>query len=186
MLRGHVPSSTMKHKIEGEIGQNIREVIFGVEDGAIGNLGLVVGMAQVLAPNNLILLAGVATMFAQAISMFAGNYLSIKSEKEYFDVKKKSRDYGKAYSKHKNPVISSLVMGFSVIVGAAIPLIAFFVWNVRQGILPAVLITLIGLFVLGAVKTKYTFRNWLRSGMEVMLVGFIAASVGYVIGNLFG
>ena len=111
--------------LKSTIGQNIREVIFGVEDGAIGNLGLVVGMAQAAAPNSLILLAGVATMCAQAISMFAGNYLSIKSEKEYFEVKKKGREYGKAYSRHKNPIVSSLVMGIAVIIGALIPLVAF-------------------------------------------------------------
>jgi len=170
---------------EDDVGKNIREVIFGVEDGAIGNLGLVVGMAQALAPNTLILLAGVATMFAQAISMFAGNYLSIKSEKEYFEVKRKERAYGKEYSRHKNPLISSLVMGVAVIVGAAIPLLAFLIWESKQGILPAVVITLVGLFALGAVKTRYTLRNWFRSGMEVLVVGFVAAVVGYFIGNLF-
>ncbi len=177
---------SMTSKKEDDVGKNIREIIFGVEDGAIGNLGLVVGMAQALAPNTLILLAGVATMFAQAISMFAGNYLSIKSEKEYFEVKGKGRAYGKAYSKHKNPVVSSLVMGIAVIVGAAIPLLAFLAWESHRGIIPAVIITLVGLFVLGVVKTKYTLRNWFRSGMEVLVVGFIAAMVGYGIGSLFG
>lgn len=171
---------------EDDMGKNIREIIFGVEDGAIGNLGLVVGMAQALAPNPLILLAGVATMCAQAISMSAGNYLSIKSEKEYFDVKRKERAYGKEYSKHKKPIVSSLVMGVAVIIGAAIPLSAFLFFKSQQGIIPAVIITLVGLFVLGAVKTKYTLRNWFRSGMEVLVVGCIAALVGYGIGNLFG
>ena len=173
-------------KKEDDFGKNIREIIFGVEDGAIGNLGLVVGMAQALAPNALILLAGVATMCAQAISMFAGNYLSIKSEKEYFEVKRKEREYGKEYSKHKNPVISSLVMGIAVIVGAAIPLSTFLFFESQQGIIPAVVITLIGLFLLGVVKTKYTLRHWFRSGMEVLVVGCIAALVGYGVGNLFG
>ncbi len=176
----------MPAKKEDDVGRNIREVIFGVEDGAIGNLGLVVGMAQALAPNTLILLAGVATMFAQAISMFAGNYLSIKSEQEYFEVKRKERAYGKEYSRHKNPLISSLVMGVAVIIGAAIPLSAFLFFESRAGIIPAVIITLVGLFLLGAVKTKYTLRNWFRSGMEVLVVGCIAAFVGYLIGNLFG
>lgn len=169
-----------------DFGSNIREIIFGVEDGAIGNLGVVVGMAQALAPNTLILLAGVATMFAQAISMFAGNYLSVKSEQEYFAVKKKGREYGKAYSKHKNPVTSSLIMGLAVITGAAIPLVIFLVWESQQGIIPAITVTLLGLFTLGAVKTKYTLRNWLRSGVEMLVVGGIAALVGYGIGSLFG
>lgn len=173
-------------KKEDDVGKNIREIIFGVEDGAIGNLGLVVGMAQALAPNTLILLAGIATMFAQAISMFAGNYLSIKSEQEYFQVKRKERAYGKEYSRHKSPVVSSLVMGVAVIIGAAIPLLAFLFFESKAGIIPAVLITLIGLFGLGVVKTKYTLRHWFRSGVEVLVVGCIAAVVGYGIGNLFG
>ena len=167
------------------IGQNIREVIFGVEDGAIGNLGLVVGMAQALAPNSLILLAGLATMIAQAISMSAGNYLSVKSEKEYFEVKRKDRNYGKEYSKRQNPLLSSVVMGISVIIGAAIPLSVFLFTESREGVIPAILITLLGLFVLGALKTKYTLRHWFRSGMEVLMVGCIAAGAGYVLGSVF-
>ena len=175
-----------KPNVGTDLGSNIREIIFGVEDGAIGNLGVVIGMAQALAPNTLILLAGVATMLAQAISMFAGNYLSIKSEKEYFEVKRKGREYGKAYSKHKDPVASSLIMGLAVIVGAAIPLLVFLFWESRQGIIPAIIVTLLGLFVLGAVKTRYTLRNWLRSGVEVLAVGAVAALVGYGVGSLFG
>lgn len=180
------PHLIPKSGLKPDLGSNIRELIFGVEDGAIGNLGLVVGMAQALAPNTLILLAGVATMFAQAISMFAGNYLSVKSEQEYFAVKKKGREYGKAYSKHKNPVTSSLIMGLAVIVGAAIPLSAFLIWKSQQGIGPAIVVTLLGLFTLGAVKTRYTLRNWLRSGTEVLVVGAVAALAGYGIGSLFG
>jgi vacuolar iron transporter family protein len=166
-------------------GENIREIIFGVEDGAIGNLGVVVGMAQALAPNKLILLAGIATMFAQAVSMSAGNYLSVKSEKEYFSVKKKSRKYGREYAEHKNPVTSSLVMGLSVIIGAGIPLLSFFFWESYSGILPSIIVTIVGLFILGAAKTKYTMRNWFRSGIEIAAVGAIAALVGYGIGSLF-
>ena len=165
--------------------ENIREVIFGVEDGAIGNLGVVIGLAQAMAPNNLIILAGLATMFAQAISMSAGNYLSVKSEKEYFSVKKKSRSYGKGYMEHKNPIRSSFVMALSVIIGAAIPLTAFLFWESKSGILPAVVVTLIGLFVLGALKSNFTQRSWFRSGLEIMFVGFIAAVAGYIIGNFF-
>lgn len=168
-----------------KIGENIREVIFGVEDGAIGNLGLVVGMAQAYAPNTLILLAGFATMLAQFISMFAGNYLSIKSEKEYFAVRSKSRTYGKAYSSHKSALYSSFMMGFSVIIGAIVPLSVFFIFPSHQGIIPSIATTLIGLFVLGVFKTKYTHRHWFASGMEVLLVGTIAAAVGYGVGTIF-
>lgn len=167
-------------------GKNIREIIFGVEDGAIGNLGLVVGMIQGSASTSLIMLAGLATMIAQAISMSAGNYLSLKSEKEYFQVKSQERTYGKEYSKHKNPVKSSVVMGLSVIIGAAIPLSTLVLFNGASGIVPPLAITLVGLFLLGVVKARYTFRHWLRSGVEVLLVGFLAAVAGYAIGSVVG
>jgi len=167
------------------IEENIREVIFGVEDGAIGLLGLVVGMAQAYAPNTLILLAGLATMLAQFISMFAGNYLSINSEKEYFAVRSKNRAYGKAYSIHKSAIYSSFMMGFSVIIGATIPLSAFLFFPSHQGIIPSISITLVGLFTLGVFKTKYTHRPWFKSGMEVLLVGTIAAAAGYIVGSVF-
>tara|TARA_Y100000310_G_scaffold344115_1_gene455206 strand:+ start:4127 stop:4651 length:525 start_codon:yes stop_codon:yes gene_type:complete len=172
------------HKKHG-FGENLREIIFGVEDGAIGNLGVVVGMAQALAPNKLILLAGVATMFAQAISMSAGNYLSVKSEKEYFEVKKKGRGYGRKYSEHKNPVVSSLVMAFSVIFGAGIPLIAFLFWESKAAIVPATIMTLFGLFFLGVGKSRFTEKSMIKSGLEILFIGIIAALAGYLIGNLF-
>ncbi|MBI2146548.1 VIT1/CCC1 transporter family protein [Candidatus Woesearchaeota archaeon] len=168
-----------------ELGANIREFIFGIEDGIIGNLGVVVGLARAAAPNKIILLAGVATMFAQAISMGVGNYLSVQSEKEYFDVRKKERDYGKAYSRHKSLIYSTLVMAFSVIIGTAIPLSVFLVYESQAGIIPAIIVTLLGLFALGAIKTKYTFRHWLISGLEMMLVGGLAATVGFLIGTVF-
>ena len=76
-------------------------------------------------------------------------------------------------------------MAFSVIVGAGIPLLAFLFWESKHGIIPAIGVTLIGLFVLGAFKSKFTMKNWFRSGFEIMIVGFIAATVGYLIGNLF-
>jgi len=176
----------MKRRREDVWGKNIREIIFGVEDGAIGNLGLVIGMIQGMASTNLIILAGLATMIAQAISMSAGNYLSVKSEKEYFQVKSQERKYGKEYSKHKNPVKSSLVMGLSVIIGAAIPLSALFLFEGESGFILPLSITLIGLFMLGIVKARYTLRHWFRSGIEVVLIGFCAALAGYLIGSVVG
>jgi len=159
---------------------NLRQIIFGVEDGAIGNLGVVVGMAQASAPNSYIVLAGIATMFAQMISMSAGTYLSVKSESEYLSSRKRAR-----LPSHKHPINSALIMGISVIIGAAIPLSAFLIWESTAGILPAICITLIGLFALGAYKGTNVKKSPLISGIEMALIGGLAALAGFLIGNLF-
>jgi VIT1/CCC1 family predicted Fe2+/Mn2+ transporter len=39
-------------------------------------------------------------------------------------------------------------------------------------------------FDLGASKVLITERNWFRSGLEMLVVGGVAASVAYVVGFL--
>ena len=165
------------------LSESIREIIFGIEDGAVGCLGVVVGLAHAMAAPHLILLGGFATMFAQSISMSAGTYLSVKSEKEYFGAKKKS--YGKAYVAHKNPLKSAVLMALAVIIGTSIPISPFFLFTPSTGVLIAIGATLGALFCVGSLKTKWTKKNWFRSGFEMFLVGALAASAGWLVGSIF-
>jgi len=59
-------------------------------------------------------------------------------------------------------------------------------WSAQTGIpfLLTCIFTAISLFALGAAKTKVTGKNPLRSGLETLLVGGIAASVAFLIGFL--
>lgn len=63
----------------------LRAVIFGVSDGLVSNLALVMGVAGAAsdAPR-FILLAGIAGLLAGAFSMAAGEYISMQSQRELF------------------------------------------------------------------------------------------------------
>jgi len=74
-----------KKKLAAEIRDSIGDLVFGMEDGLISNLGLVLGVAAAGVPNTTVLLAGFASMFAGAVSMAAGDYLSTKSQREVLD-----------------------------------------------------------------------------------------------------
>jgi VIT1/CCC1 family predicted Fe2+/Mn2+ transporter len=67
----------------------LRAVIFGVSDGLVSNLALVMGVAvasgQTDAPAHFILLAGIAGLLAGAFSMAAGEYISMQSQRELFE-----------------------------------------------------------------------------------------------------
>jgi VIT1/CCC1 family predicted Fe2+/Mn2+ transporter len=69
----------------------LRAVIFGVSDGLVSNLSLVMGVAGAsgaVAGNGdqrFILLAGVAGLLAGASSMAAGEYISMQSQRELFE-----------------------------------------------------------------------------------------------------
>jgi VIT1/CCC1 family predicted Fe2+/Mn2+ transporter len=60
----------------------IREVVFGMQDGLISTVGFVAGVQGATADNHLVLLAGIVQMIAGAFSMAAGAYLSTKAERE--------------------------------------------------------------------------------------------------------
>ncbi len=61
---------------------SIRAAVFGVNDGLVSNLSLVMGMAGGQATNNVVLLAGLAGLVAGAGSMAAGEYISVRSQCE--------------------------------------------------------------------------------------------------------
>jgi VIT1/CCC1 family predicted Fe2+/Mn2+ transporter len=63
----------------------LRATIFGVSDGLVSNLSLVMGVVGARADNHIIVLAGVAGLLAGAISMGAGEWISMKSQKELFE-----------------------------------------------------------------------------------------------------
>ncbi len=90
--QGHTsqaPGSEMgkRHRGMGS-GGNLRAAVFGVNDGLISNAGLIMGVAgatSTAADNTLILLSGAAGLIAGAFSMAAGEYVSVRSQREMFE-----------------------------------------------------------------------------------------------------
>jgi vacuolar iron transporter family protein len=73
------------HRGGGRSG-TLRAVIFGVSDGLVSNLSLVMGVAGAASDNpSFILLAGIAGLLAGAFSMAAGEYISMQSQRELFE-----------------------------------------------------------------------------------------------------
>jgi len=66
-------------------GGNLRAAVFGVNDGLISNASLILGVAGASANNSIILLSGVAGLLAGAFSMAAGEYVSVRSQREMFE-----------------------------------------------------------------------------------------------------
>ena len=79
-------ASGMEHRHRGvESGGNLRAAVFGVNDGLISNASLIMGIAGATADNATILLAGAAGLIAGAFSMAAGEYVSVRSQREMYE-----------------------------------------------------------------------------------------------------
>lgn len=221
------------HQLEHKNSKFIRHFIFGAEDGLISTLGFLSGITGANLSKLTIAIAGIAEVFAAALSMAIGTYLSTKShtelasrnieiektqiekhpkfeKKEIEAIYKEKGFEGKELKmivkkicsnkkimlkemmiselgilpgKIENPIHSALVMFFTFITLAIIPLFPYLLFQVPEAILISITLTVLTLFIVGAVKTKVTNKHWFISGLEMLIFGILAAVITFYIGE---
>jgi VIT1/CCC1 family predicted Fe2+/Mn2+ transporter len=94
-------------------------------------------------------------------------------------------ELGLGIQRFDNPVKLGAVMFVAFVVGALIPVVPYVVINeVPAALQVAAALSLVGLFAMGSAKTVITKRSWLKSGIEMVVVGSVAAVVTYFVGTL--
>ena len=64
---------------------SLRAAVLGINDGLVSNFSLVMGVAGGTNDSNIVLLAGVAGLFAGAFSMGAGEWVSMRSQRDMYE-----------------------------------------------------------------------------------------------------
>lgn len=77
-----VPPPDTKHDVGGATSGVVRAGVFGISDGLVSNLALIMGMAAGTNDQRAIVLAGVAGLLGGAFSMAAGEYISMRTQRE--------------------------------------------------------------------------------------------------------
>jgi VIT1/CCC1 family predicted Fe2+/Mn2+ transporter len=83
-----MPSSVdeigLRHR-HGPAGGNLRAAVFGASDGLVSNVCLILGVAGARTDGHTVVISGVAGLLAGALSMAAGEYISVRSQREMFE-----------------------------------------------------------------------------------------------------
>ena len=66
-------------------GSNLRAAVFGVSDGLVSNTSLIMGVSGAIPDTRTVLITGAAGLLAGALSMAAGEYASVSSQRELFE-----------------------------------------------------------------------------------------------------
>lgn len=81
----HSPAQSHPHHHRDIRGGGARAAIFGVSDGLVTNVSLVLGIAGASPGAGIVRLAGVAGLVAGSFSMAAGEYLSMSAQRELLE-----------------------------------------------------------------------------------------------------
>jgi predicted membrane protein (TIGR00267 family) len=83
-----------------------------------------------------------------------------------------------------NPWRSAVSATISTAIGAFVPVLPFFFLTGMTALIVSFVISTAAHFIVGASKVVVTGRSWLKSGLEMTLVGLGEATATYVIGLL--
>ncbi len=89
---------------------------------------------------------------------------------------------------HK-PMQQAIVVGGSAFVGSLIPLFPFFLIpsvSISTAILASLVFSALLLFAMGAYKGTLTRQSIFKSGLEIAVIGILAAAAGFLVGALLG
>jgi VIT1/CCC1 family predicted Fe2+/Mn2+ transporter len=227
-----------REKHGGEGSQYLGEMVYGGLDGIITTFAVVSGVAGADLGSKVVLILGLANLFADGFSMAVGAYLSAKSEQEYYDREHqreawevehfpegeraelfhiyRSQGYSEEDARQmvaiksadpqrwvdammleelgmlkdeRNPLRAALATLLSFVMAGSVPMLVYLLGLLvpvsSQIAFPvSVGLSALALFGLGAAKVLVTERAAWKSGLEMLLVGGLAAGVAYLVGAL--
>ena len=109
------------------------------------------------------------------------------------DIEQAREELGLDVSQFENPVREGLVAGVSTLIGGAIPVLGYIIGHAVLGtrasgfgaLVIAFALSAAFLFLIGSARSFFTGKGGLRSGLEMLAVGTVVASITYVVGVLF-
>lgn len=150
------------------------DLVYGANDGIITTFAIVAGIVGAGLPAAAILILGFASLFADGFSMATSDYLSERTPGT--DRERKERGLAARHG------IATFI-GF--VIPGVVPLLAYVLPVAPALRFPVTIVaTLSALFVVGAGRAAASHLTWWRAGLEMLLVGALAAVVAYTIGVL--
>ncbi len=156
---------------------NIRDVMFGMNDGLVELLAVVVGLAAALRTPYLVFVAGGITAIAGTLSMASGAYLSTGYQK---DIDKKFA----VASATPTAKSSGFYVGIFYLIGTAFPLAPFaFGYSGAAGIATAIILTSIVLVITSSMIALASDRSIARSVGKTLAFSLGAAVITILLGT---
>jgi VIT1/CCC1 family predicted Fe2+/Mn2+ transporter len=229
-VRQHLAEERRESELLGEI----REALFGMQDGLVSTLAVVSTVGAATGDRFAVLIAGIASALAGVFSMAAGEYLSSKSQREIYvaqienereEVRDRpaeaeaevaymleseglseaaarrvaaelareptvllktmvEKELGLVVEEGRGALSGAIIMGGSFGLASLVPILPYLLLPIANAPVASLVLCGFVVFVIGAVKTRWTKRNAIRSGLEVVGLAAFAGIAGYLFGSV--
>jgi len=154
----------------------LAELVYGAIDGTVTTFAVIAGAIGASLNPGIVVVLGFANLFADGFSMAVSNYLSMKSSNDLMET-------------GKNPLKTAFATFISFIFVGFIPLFSFVAAffssyiNDRKFLISIILTGSAFLFI-GWVRAAVVKKGHLKSALETLCIGGIAAVIAFVVGFL--
>lgn len=176
----------MSRKRNSRLEKYLGEIVYGAIDGTVTTFAVVAGATGAGFSSTIILILGLANLFADGFSMGVSAYLSKRSEHH----RQRLVDKIKSVMRTRRPdekdsiSIGLATFGAFVVVGF-VPLLVYIadlVAEVGNIFIWSSLLTAAAFGCIGYLKGRLTAQNTLHSVVETLLLGGAAALLAYYLG----
>lgn len=164
--------------------EKIRNIFLGLNDGLVEILGAVSGFFGAFGEATMVLIAASTTAIAGALSMAAGAFLALNSEKEVktTEIAKKTflGEASEVAPMEESPLGSAFVVGSAYLAGAIVPVLPV-VFGARTALFSVLTAGLVVILV-STILSFLSGMNILRRILLNLVIMTLAVSVTYGIG----
>lgn len=159
-------------------------ISFGLADGLIMSLGLIIGVAEATTDSRLVIIAGVIGGFANAFGNSIGFYISQSAERglQIHEV----TEHGATTNVHsKTEIYLNSVFAFLCSVAVSIALLTpFILLNMATAVIVAFVLGVLVAFTLGSYVGRMSRENRWLCGLKYAVIAFLGAIISHLIADI--
>ena len=156
----------------------VRAAVYGANDGIVTTFAVVAGVSGAGLSTDVIIVLGIANMIADAFSMGISDFLGEESAR-----KASGKKLGKVWN-------TGLTTFIAFVIAGTLPLLPYLSGYLGVNLIQStrfplsIAATVCALFLVGSLRTHYIKGSWMRNGLEMLIVGSVAATIAYSVGFL--
>lgn len=155
----------------------IRDIVLSANDGIVTTFAVVAGSLGASLSPSVVVILGMANLFADGLSMSTGAYLGVKSEIEF------EQSSGQRIKVGSRPLKNGLVSFISFGAAGFIPLISY-IFKIENSFTVSAILVVISLLIVGIFRGIVSNKHIARTAIENILIGGASAVIAFYVGEL--